>query len=154
MSYLAKRAYNALNNRVAVYNSVVDKTLSKEEICIASGIKSPETIRGICDILLLNEHIKSIKVYNKKIKRWIVKYTAVKHNPVRAKSYEQIFEEYEKIKSERFNVKAKGKWDDLISKNPNLRVIKGFNKEMQQGWKKKKNKSFFTGIASSFYIEA
>lgn len=152
MAYIVVRAYKAMRNRFVLYQSIYDTYLTKDEISIKSGINNPNTVRGICDDLIIKGNIECKKVYNKAIKRWVVKYKAVHNNPVPNKTYEQMLAEYEETKSDKFNVKKKGKWDDLIASNPNLRIIKNIDREMQPSWTQKKTKSYFRGIGSSFNL--
>jgi hypothetical protein len=148
MSKIVQRTYSAINNRHKIYRAVFGKWLTKEEISEITGIGTPSSVRSMCDHLILNGYVKKVDSYNKVIKRWAVKYSAVIEKPFVYKSYEQLLEEYYKAKDAGNFHKEKGIYDDLIAKNPNLRVIRQTDTKVQDSWRKKPT-SYYRGIAST-----
>jgi hypothetical protein len=102
----------------------------------------------MCDTLIINGYLKKVDSYNKVVKRWAVKYSAVIEKPFIYRSYEDLLAEYNKSKENGGFQKDKGIYDDLIAKNPNLRVIKQTDTKVQASWRRKPT-SYYRGIAST-----
>ena len=141
------RQYRANQRRYEVYSLIVGKQLTKEEISALIEGSTPSSIRTLCDDMIIKGHVVSRKMYNKAIKRWVVLYSAVIGKPVKQVSYEQIKQEQEELLRMNSPESKRGKYDDLIAKNPALRVVKLFDKKIDRP--KSKPKSYFRGIPSS-----
>lgn len=155
MSRFVQKNYQAKEKRHKVYTALIDTWMSAEEIRQIKGLDvNPTSVRFICDHLLANRYIRSKKFLKKDTKRWVVKYQANKDNPYELKPYEQMLKEYKEKINQSKNENKKGKYDDLIASNPNLRVIKGLDSPLSDSWKaKKKSISHFNGIPSTFYMD-
>jgi hypothetical protein len=148
MSKIVQRTYNTINNRHKIYRAVFGKWLTKEEISEITKIGTPNSVRSMCDTLIINGYLKKVDSYNKVVKRWAVKYSAVIEKPFIYRSYEDLLAEYNKSKENGGFQKDKGIYDDLIAKNPNLRVIKQTDTKVQASWRRKPT-SYYRGIAST-----
>jgi hypothetical protein len=148
MSKIVTRAYGAANNRYKLYQAVFGKWLTKEQISEITGIGTPSSVRSMCDDLIIKGYIKKVDAYNKDIKRWACKYSAVIEKPFVYKSYEEMLEEYENSKNKGMDYNKRGKYDDIIESNPNLKVYKMTDQKVQDSWRRK-TKSYYRGIAST-----
>lgn len=148
MSKIVTRAYGAANNRYKLYQAVFGKWLTKEQISEITGIGTPSSVRSMCDDLIIKGYIKKVDAYNKDIKRWACKYSAVIEKPFVYKSYEEMLEEYENSKKKDMDYNKRGKYDDIIESNPNLKVYKMTDQKVQDSWRRK-TKSYYRGIAST-----
>ena len=142
-----EKQYKANLRRYEVYTAITGKQLTKEEISELVQGSSPSSIRTLCDDMINKGHVTSRKTYNKVIKRWVVKYTAVIGKPVKYQTYEQLLEEHEAYVRRNSPAMKRGKFDDLIAKNPALRVFKLIDRKSENP--KNKPKSYYRGIASS-----
>jgi hypothetical protein len=146
-----EKQFKANVRRHEVYNAILNDALTKEEISALVEGSTPSSIRTVCDDMINKGHVVSRKSYNKLIKRWVVKYSAVIGKPVKYRTFEEIAAEHEAYVRRNSPAMKKGKFDDLIAKNPALRVIKKIDQKVIKDTKNK-TKSYYRGIASSFNL--
>ena len=142
-----EKQYKANLRRYEVYTAIIDKQLTKEEISALIEGSSPSSIRTVCDDMINKGNVISRKTYNKLIKRWVVKYSAVIGKPIKYQTLEQIEKEHEAYVRRNSPAMKRGKFDDLIANNPALKVYKLVDRKSENI--KNKPKSYYRGIASS-----
>jgi hypothetical protein len=151
MAVGVEKQYKANLRRHEVYSAILNDALTKEEISALIKGSTPSSIRTLCDDMIKKGNVVGRKCYNKKIKRWVVKYSAVIGKPIKYQSYEELAAEHEAYMKRNSPEAKKGKYDDLIAKNPALRVVKMVDKKVAKD-KDKKKKSYYRGIGSSFNL--
>lgn len=143
--------FRANQRRTTVYNLVKNEYVSLLDLVKHFPDISITTLRGICYDMENNGYLTSINGFDRITRKNYKKYKATAKHFVE-KSYDKIADEFYRSTMAQRNENMKGKYDQLIASNPNLRIIRKIDEPLPADWWGKK-KEHFTGIGSSFAID-
>lgn len=141
--------YNANKIRVHIIKIASERFVDVAEIQQQLPHMKKAAIRAVCYDLEKEKYLDVIKFNSPTTYKSMKKYKA-SGKPFREKSIHEITHEYMEARTNS-SVNYKGKYDELISKNPNLRIIRKTDAPLPENWWGKR-KDTFTGIGSSFEI--
>lgn len=141
--------YNANKIRSQILKITSDRFVDVTEIQAYLPDMKKAAIRAVCYDLEKDNYLEVIKYNSPTTMKSMKKYKA-SGKPYREKSIDEITREYMESRSNA-HVNYRGKYDELIAKNPNLRIIRKTDAPLPENWWGKK-KDVFTGIGSSFEI--
>lgn len=141
--------YNANKIRVLILKITADRFVDVEEIQTHIPDMTKAAIRSVCYDLVKEKYLEMIKFNSPKNFKSINKYMA-SGKPFKEKSIHEIKNEYMESRSSSY-LEKKGKYDDLIASNPNLRIIRKTDAPLPENWWGKK-KDVTISIGSSFEI--
>ena len=141
--------YNANKIRSQILKITADRFVDVTEIQAYLPDMKKAAIRAVCYDLEKDNYLEVIKYNSPTTMKSMKKYKA-SGKPYREKSIDEITREYMESRSNA-HVNYRGKYDEIIAKNPNLRIIRKIDAPLPKNWWGKK-KDVFTGIGSSFDI--
>ncbi len=141
--------YNANKIRAEILKVADERFVDIDEFHAHFPNMKKAAIRAVCYDLEKGKYLDVIKYNSKTTFKAIKKYKA-SGKPFREKSLDEVSREYMEARSNA-HVNYRGKYDELIAKNPNLRIIRKTDAPLPENWWGKK-KDTFTGIGSSFDI--
>lgn len=144
-----EQLYNANKIRVKILKLTADQFLEVEELQAHIPDMTRASIRAVCYDLVKDKYLDIIKFSSPKNFKSMNKYKAT-GKPFKEKTIHEITSEYMESRSNASDLR-KGKYDDLIASNPNLRIIRKMDAPLPPDWWGKK-KDKFRGIGSSFEI--
>lgn len=136
-------------NKEQVYNACKEKVLNGKDIAELLGFTLNQA-QAYLDQLEKDKHVTKYKFYNKARRRWFLQYKST-DLVYKARTEEQLAEHLAKVYKKRSTLHfGEGKYDQLISNNPNLRKVKLFEEKSQEYFKQKLKKMNKGSIGSSF----
>lgn len=141
--------YKANKIRVQILKIAADRFVDVDDIQAHLPDMKKAAIRAVCYDLEKDNYLDVIKYNSQKTFKSMKKYKA-SGKPFKEKSIHEIKNEYMESRSSSY-LEKKGKYDDLIASNPNLRIIRKTDAPLPENWWGKK-KDVTISIGSSFEI--
>lgn len=141
--------YNANKIRVQILKIAAERFVDVDDIQAHLPDMKKAAIRAVCYDLEKDNYLDVIKYNSQKTFKSMKKYKA-SGKPFREKSFDDVSREYMESRSNA-HVNYRGKYDELIAKNPNLRIIRKTDAPLPENWWGNK-KDEPVGIGSSFGI--
>ena len=138
-------------NKEVVYNACKERQLSGKDVKELFGFSFHQA-KAYLQTLEEEKHLTKVKFYSKVNKCWVAQYKATDlvYTP---RTEQQVMDYLVKVYGGRSTLQfGEGKYDDLISKNPNLRKVKLFEEKDNEYFRQPLKKSGKTHIGSTFSV--